>query len=298
MMIRMTSRMLGAFSVALAAVALGACQSFVATAPTSTTAPRIVQSDQTSSTAIAAIAGVLLPGAVPAHGIAYGTASGTVVAILTGDVLFTIAGAHVVDRSRDSSTMAAVVAVDQGTAASPQTYALRLGTSTMQPVGPSTDNSPYAQGWVANGTPAGCLHDTRRKQSTVLLCSANPAAGPTQLARTTDGTTPQLIPVSPPESSGFWADALAGSDGYIAATWSGECENLNGYLISPDNRTIPLSTNGRASAVVGWANGGVLVARFAGCGTNPAPPQLFLVLPDGETSLVPTPDAIDPPVVW
>jgi hypothetical protein len=297
MMIAMTGRMYTAFTMALAGVALSACQSSVATAPASTTARTAVQSHQPSTT-IAASLGVALAGAVPVHGIAYGTASGTVVATVTGDVLFRIAGAHVVDRSRDSSTMAAVVAVDQGTGAKPLTYALRLGTSTMQPIGPATDNSPYVPGWASNGAPSGCVHDARRKQSTLLLCSPDPAAGPTQLERMTNGATAQLIPVTPPQALGSWADAVEGPDGYIAATWSGDCESLTGYLITPDDRTIALSTNGGASAVLGWDNGGVLVARFAGCGTDPAPPALFLVRPDGQTSAVPTPDAIEAPVAW
>jgi hypothetical protein len=254
--------------------------------------------DQTTTTTSVSVAGLPLPGVVPAHGIAYRTASGTAIATVTGDVLFTITGVHIVDRSRDSSTMAAVVALGTDTATPPQGYALEIGESTMQQVGHATDNSSYAFGWVADGAPSGCVRDARRKQSTLLLCSPDPTSGPNQLARTTmDGTKMQLIPLSPVQQSGSWVDAVAGPDGYVAATWSGECENLSAFLITPDNRTIPLSDGG-ASAVQGWVDGGVLVSRFGDCGANSIDTGLFLVPPAGAESLIPTPGAIEAPVVW
>lgn len=244
------------------------------------------------------VAGLPLPGVVPAHGIAYRTASGTAIATVTGDVLFTIEGVHVVDRSRDSSTMAAVVALDADTAMPPEGYALEIGESTMQRVGPATETASDVYGWVADGAPSGCLRDARRKQSTLLLCSPDATSRPNQLARiTTDGATMQLIPFSPVQQSGFWVDAIDGPDGYVAATWSGECENLSAFLITPDNRTIPLSDGG-VSVAQGWVDGGVLVSRFGECGTNSTETGLFLVPTAGTESSIPTPGAIEAPVVW
>ncbi len=253
--------------------------------------------DQTTTTSTS-VAHLSLPGIIPTHGIAYRTASGTVIATVTGDVLFTIPGVHVVDRSRDPSTMAAVVALDTDTATPPQGFSLDIGASTMREVGPATDTISYAYGWIADGAPSGCLRDARRQQSTLLLCSSDPTSGPDQIARiTTDGASTEMIPVSPVQQLGHWVDAVAGPDGYIAATWSGECENLSAFLITPDNRTIPLSDSG-ASAVQGWVDGSVLVSRFGECGTNSTDTKLFLVTPTGAESPIPTPGAIDTPVLW
>lgn len=109
------------------------------------------------------VPGYSVPGVVPAHGMAYRTVSGTVVATLAGEVLFTIPGVHVIDRSRDSATMAAVVAFDTDTGNPPQGYELDIGAVMMRTIGPAMDVSPYAAGWVAEGAPNGCMRDARRQ---------------------------------------------------------------------------------------------------------------------------------------
>lgn len=242
------------------------------------------------------VPGYSVPGVVPAHGMAYRTVSGTVVATLAGEVLFTIPGVHVIDRSRDSATMAAVVAFDTDTGNPPQGYELDIGAVMMRTIGPAMDVSPYAAGWVAEGAPNGCMRDARRAGSPLLLCSPD-GMGPTELARLVDGDSAQVIPLSPVQPEGIWVDAVAGPEGLVAATWSGECESLSAYLITPDNRTIPLLEGG-SSAVQGWTDAGVLVSRFAGCDGDDSEAGLYLVTTAGVASLIPTPGAIETPVVW
>lgn len=231
-------------------------------------------------------------GVTPEHGIAYRTASGTAIPTYAGDVLFTVPSLHVVDRSLDTSSMAAVVAFDGGTGMPAGEYALVVGSDVLQPIEPSDDGSPYAAGWTAKGAPDGCLRDARRVGSTVLLCAPAADAAPTQLVPANG--VPAVAAVQP---SGHWMDAITGPDGYIAATWSGECETLSAYLITPDAREIPLS-EGQASAVLAWTNTGALVARFGACGTEDQPPQVLVIGTDGTSVVVPTPGITEAPVAW
>lgn len=238
-----------------------------------------------------------LPGVIPPHGIAYRTASGTVIATVTGEVLFTIEEVHVIDRSRDLATMAAVVAFDSDTSATPEAYALEIGASTLEPAGAPTETPGYAIGWVADGAPSGCLRDARHADSDLLLCFTDATSGPDRLGRSGESGTSELITMTPVQPVGHWVSAIPGPDGYIAATWMGECEHLTAYLISPENQATPISGEG-GSMVLEWVDGGVLVARFDGCGGEPQEPQLFLVSPDGQESHIPTPDALEAAIAW
>ncbi|MEQ1701364.1 MAG: hypothetical protein ABMA25_14745 [Ilumatobacteraceae bacterium] len=240
---------------------------------------------------------VALPDAIPPHGIAYRTAAGTVIATVTGEALFTIEGVHVIDRSRDLATMAAVVAFDSDASATPEAYALQIGASTMEPADTSTEAPGYAIGWVAEGAPSGCLRDARHAGSDLLLCSTDAASGPDRLGRSGESGASELIPMAPVQPVGHWVSAIPGPDGYIAATWSGECEHLTAYLISPENQATPIAGEG-GSMVLEWVDGGVLVARFDGCGGEPTPPQLVLVASDGQETLIPTPGAIEAAIAW
>ncbi len=235
-------------------------------------------------------------GVIPEHGIAYRTASGTTIASYDGEVLFTMPGVHVVDRSRDSSTMAAVVASDDDTGTPPTEYALVIGGDELEPAERSDNGSPYVPRWVAEGVPDGCVRDGRRAGSTVLLCAAEPNSGPTKLARA-DGRSPRFLDLAPVQPSGFWVDATVGPNGYIAATWSGECESLSAYLITPDDRAVPLGDVG-TSAVQSWAADGVLVSRFGACGDDEQPTDLVLINTDGAATTIPTPGIIEAPVAW
>lgn len=219
------------------------------------------------------------------------------IATVTGEVMFTIAGVHVIDRSRDLATMAAVVAFDSDSSATPEAYALEIGASTMRPLDTPTESPTYAVGWVAEGAPSGCLRDARHADSDLLLCFTDAASGPDQLGRSGGSGTSELITMSPVQPVGHWVSAIPGPDGYIAATWSGECEHLTAYMISPTNEATPLSGDG-GSMVLEWVEGGVLVARFDGCGGEPTPPQLVLVAPDGQETLIPTPGAIEAATAW
>ena len=113
---------------------------------------------------------VLLAGVVPEHGIAYTTASGVSVAALDGTVLFAIPGVHIVDSSRDSLAMAAVVSF--GKYGDPPTdeyaardrYDRRCSWPTAGP-----DPSPYASGGRLP-TRRGCIRDAVESVSMLLLC--------------------------------------------------------------------------------------------------------------------------------
>jgi hypothetical protein len=288
----MISNGLRVITLAALAVTLAGCRSSSVAAPTS---------GETMPTSSALAGGgtddLALPGVIPPHGIAYRTASGTVIATVTGDVLFTIQGVHVIDRSPDLSTVAAVVAFDSDSSAAPDAYALLVGESTMHAADMPTEVPGYAIGWVPDGAPSGCLRDARHADSDLLLCFTDASSGPDQLGRSVDGTTSELISMSPVQPVGHWVNAVPGPDGYIAATWSGECEHLTAYLISPENQATALSGQG-GSMVLEWVDGGVLVSRFDGCGGEPTTPQLFLVTPDGQETLIPTPEAVEAATAW
>ena len=280
----------------LAVVLLAACHS-----PATSSSPLSEERGAASSavqTSDSIVAGpdLTVGGVIPEHGIAYRTASGTAVATYTGEVLFTMAGVHVVDRSRDSSTMAAVVAFDDDTGTPLTEYALTIGGDVLQPVQPFDDSSPYVHGWVTEGAPDGCVRDARRAGSPMLLCASEPNSGPTRLARA-DGSSPRFLDLTPVQPSGFWVDAIAGPSGYIAAMWSGECESLSSYLIPPDAQAIPLGDVG-ASAVLAWVEDDVLVSRFGSCGDEAKPTELLLINTDGTATTIPTPGIIEAPVAW
>lgn len=277
-------------------VLLAACHS-----PAASTSPSSEERGATSSavqTSDSTVAGpkMTVGGVIPEHGIGYRTASGTTIATYDGEVLFTMPGVHLVDRSRDSSTMAAVVAFDDDTATPPTEYALTIGGDVLQPVKPFGDSSPYVYGWVAEGAPEGCVRDARRAGSPILLCASEPNSGPTRLARA-DGSSPRFLDLTPVQPSGFWVDAIAGPSGYIAAMWSGECESLSAYLITPDVQAIPLGELGGA-AVLAWVEDDVVVSRFGSCGDEARPTELLLINIDGTVTTVPTPGIIEAPVAW
>ncbi len=201
-----------------------------------------------------------------------------------------------VDRSRDTSTVAAIITFDGDNSATPAEYALVMGSDQMQPAAPTKAGSPWAYGWTSEGAPDGCVRDGRRAGSDLLLCTNDPNAGPTRLARY-DGGIVRDINISAIQPEGSWADAVNGPNGFIAATWSGECESLSAYLIGPDGEATPLGEIG-GSAVLGWSDNAVLVARFGACGADTEPPDVVRISTTGATALVSTPGIIEAPVVW
>ncbi|MGB8862182.1 MAG: hypothetical protein WCC60_23200 [Ilumatobacteraceae bacterium] len=280
----------------VAVAVLAACQSSPDAASTSSTSTTATTTTTPATTTT--IDPLALPGVMPEHGMAYRTSGGTSVAAPTGEVLFTMPGVHIVDRSRDTSTMAAVVAFDADTEALPATYALMIGESRMVPVGPAADSSPYVVGWTAEGAPAGCVRDARRPGSTLLLCSVAPHPAPPRIARAgSDGAVQEVLPVAPPLPSGHWVNAIEGPGGQIAATWSGECESLSAYLVTATGEVTPLSA-GRGATIQGWWGGQVLVSRFGGCEAAGPGDGLFLVGADGTEQRVLTEAATEVPVVW
>lgn len=206
-----------------------------------------------------------LPGVVPAHGIAYTTPDGLTVADLDGTVVFQLTGWRIENRSPDTSTTAAI----------------------------SLD------GWAADGSSPECLHDARRAGSPVLLCIEAGDKLPRTIARRqADGTARRVAssPPTVPPGTGHWVEAIEGPGEAIAATWSGDCESLVAYRIAPDGAITKLVD--AESAVLGWIDQDILIARFGGCGPASTDDGLYRVSPSGMAIRIPTPGAAGPPVAW
>ena len=109
-----------------------------------------------------------------------------------------------------------------------------------------------------------------------------------------DGTVvfaPTVLP-----GTGHWVEAIEGPGEAIAATWSGDCESLAAYRIAPDGAITKLVD--AESAVLGWIDQDILIARFGGCGPATTDDGLYRVSPSGMAIRIPTPGAAGPPVAW
>lgn len=286
----------GSNAVGCAAVALPVRSTTATTLATTAIAPV-----PTTVSAATTVDGPLpLPTVIPKHGIAYSTGHGFAVAGVDGSLLFDMSGWRIVDRSWDFATIAAIVSPSRAEPNPVGQYALLLGTATMAPVFPTASSGTNVQGWTERSAPAGCLRDERRAGASLLLCDLNAEGLARSIARQTPDGAVLLVAAAPATvvaGSGHWIDAFGGPDGSVAATWSGDCESLVAYRITPDGAMAELSAQG-GSYAQSWIDDDLLVSRFSGCGPSGSTDGLYRVTPDGTATRIPTPTATEVPVTW
>lgn len=236
-----------------------------------------------------------IDGAVPLHGFAYSTATGVVIAGLDGSPRAHLAGYRVTDRSPETGRIAAVVTAADGTR-----YALVVGSATIAPiVSGAANESTSVYGWTVDDAHTGCLSDARRAGSTLRLCATSEERLPRSIRRVRADGTLEVVADSPKTAmpgTGHWADAIAAADGAVAATWSGDCESLTSFRVTPAQAVQQLVPGD--SAVLGWDGVDILVARFGGCGPATPDDGVYRVTPTGATTRVPLIDATEAPVAW